>query len=35
MLPGEPYAYLGKDDLKTGFTDKAGYCFTGTAMRNG
>jgi D-alanyl-D-alanine carboxypeptidase len=35
MLPGEPYAYPGNDVLKTGFTDKAGNCFTGTAMRNG
>ncbi|CAG7619095.1 D-alanyl-D-alanine carboxypeptidase DacA [Paenibacillus solanacearum] len=35
MLPGEAYAYSGNDGLKTGFTDEAGYCFTGTAMRGG
>ncbi len=29
------YAYQGLDGLKTGFTDEAGYCFTGTAERNG
>lgn len=29
------YAYQGLDGLKTGHTDKAGYCFTGTAQRNG
>lgn len=29
------YAYPGLDGLKTGFTDEAGYCFTGTAVRNG
>ncbi len=28
-------AYEGLDGLKTGFTDNAGYCFTGTAERNG
>jgi len=27
--------YPGMDGLKTGFTDPAGYCFTGTAERNG
>lgn len=27
------YAYQGLDGLKTGHTDKAGYCFTGTAQR--
>ncbi|MDD4706172.1 MAG: D-alanyl-D-alanine carboxypeptidase [Bacilli bacterium] len=26
--------YSGLDGLKTGFTDKAGYCLTATAMRN-
>jgi D-alanyl-D-alanine carboxypeptidase len=35
MLPGERYAYSGNDGLKTGYTDEAGYCFTGTAMRDG
>jgi D-alanyl-D-alanine carboxypeptidase (penicillin-binding protein 5/6) len=29
------YAYPGMDGLKTGHTDKAGWCFTGTAERNG
>lgn len=29
------YAYPGLDGLKTGSTDDAGYCFTGTAVRNG
>lgn len=29
------YAYEGLDGLKTGHTDEAGYCFTGTAERNG
>ncbi|MFC0216374.1 D-alanyl-D-alanine carboxypeptidase family protein [Paenibacillus chartarius] len=29
------YSYPGVDGLKTGHTDKAGYCFTGTAVRNG
>jgi D-alanyl-D-alanine carboxypeptidase (penicillin-binding protein 5/6) len=29
------YAYEGLDGLKTGHTDEAGYCFTGTAIRNG
>jgi D-alanyl-D-alanine carboxypeptidase (penicillin-binding protein 5/6) len=29
------YAYTGLDGLKTGHTDLAGYCFTGTAVRNG
>ncbi|MDT9726522.1 D-alanyl-D-alanine carboxypeptidase [Xylanibacillus composti] len=29
------YAYDGLDGLKTGFTNQAGYCFTGTAERNG
>jgi len=27
--------YPGLDGLKTGYTDPAGYCFTGTAQRNG
>lgn len=29
------YAYQGLDGMKTGFTDEAGYCFAGTAERNG
>ncbi|TBL67633.1 D-alanyl-D-alanine carboxypeptidase [Paenibacillus thalictri] len=29
------YVYDGLDGLKTGHTDRAGYCFTGTAERNG
>ncbi|MEK8133087.1 D-alanyl-D-alanine carboxypeptidase family protein [Paenibacillus filicis] len=29
------YAYEGLDGLKTGHTNEAGYCFTGTAERNG
>ncbi|MGM8365481.1 D-alanyl-D-alanine carboxypeptidase family protein [Virgibacillus sp. W0181] len=40
MLPHDatflkPHFYEGIDGLKTGFTEKAGYCFTGTAERNG
>lgn len=40
MLPHEAsflkqYAYEGVDGLKTGFTDLAGFCFTGTASRDG
>ena len=35
MLPGLVYEYEGMDGLKTGTTDLAGYCFTGTAERNG
>ncbi|MBO8155615.1 MAG: D-alanyl-D-alanine carboxypeptidase [Bacillaceae bacterium] len=39
MLPGMPgyleqYGYEGVDGLKTGWTDLAGYCFTGTAERS-
>lgn len=39
MLPGmpgqlEPFGYEGLDGMKTGWTDMAGYCFTGTAERN-
>lgn len=30
-----PFAYEGLDGLKTGHTKAAGYCFTGTAERNG
>ncbi|MBE1557162.1 D-alanyl-D-alanine carboxypeptidase (penicillin-binding protein 5/6) [Filibacter limicola] len=33
MLPGFVYAYEGIDGLKTGTTDFAGHCFTGTAKR--
>lgn len=29
------FAYEGMDGLKTGHTSRAGYCFTGTAERNG
>lgn len=29
------YSYPGLDGLKTGSTDEAGYCFTGTAVKNG
>jgi D-alanyl-D-alanine carboxypeptidase (penicillin-binding protein 5/6) len=29
------YSYPGLDGLKTGHTSEAGYCFTGTANRNG
>lgn len=35
MLPSLVYGYEGVDGLKTGNTDFAGYCFTGTAERNG
>jgi len=35
MLPELVYGYEGVDGLKTGHTDAAGYCFTGTAERNG
>jgi D-alanyl-D-alanine carboxypeptidase (penicillin-binding protein 5/6) len=35
MLKGLVYAYDGVDGLKTGSTPEAGYCFTGTAKRNG
>lgn len=35
MLPGLVYEYEGVDGIKTGTTDLAGYCFTGTAQRNG
>lgn len=35
MLPGFVYEYEGVDGLKTGTTDFAGYCFTGTATRDG
>lgn len=35
MLPGLVYEYAGVDGLKTGTTELAGFCFTGTAERNG
>ncbi|WP_335872912.1 serine hydrolase [Bacillus sp. 2205SS5-2] len=35
MLPQLVFKYEGMDGLKTGTTDFAGYCFTGTAERNG
>lgn len=35
MLPSLVYGYEGVDGLKTGTTDFAGLCFTGTAERNG
>ncbi len=31
----DTYAYQGADGLKTGTTSAAGYCFCGTAVRNG
>lgn len=34
MLPSLVYGYEGVDGLKTGTTDFAGFCFTGTAKRN-
>jgi len=35
MLPGLNNFYEGVDGLKTGYTDAAKYCFTGTAERDG
>lgn len=35
MLPGLNSFYEGVDGLKTGYTDAADYCFTGTAERDG
>jgi D-alanyl-D-alanine carboxypeptidase (penicillin-binding protein 5/6) len=35
MLPTLNHAYEGVDGLKTGHTNAAGYCFAGTAQRNG
>lgn len=35
MLPSLVYGFEGVDGLKTGTTEFAGYCFTGTAIRNG
>lgn len=33
MVPGLIMEYKGLDGLKTGYTKKAGYCFTGTAKK--
>ncbi|MEB1806341.1 MAG: D-alanyl-D-alanine carboxypeptidase [Bacillaceae bacterium] len=35
MLPGLKHEYQGMLGLKTGYTNEAGYCFTGVAERNG
>ncbi|WP_209125784.1 D-alanyl-D-alanine carboxypeptidase family protein [Alkalihalobacillus sp. BA299] len=35
MLPGLKHEYEGMLGLKTGYTNEAGYCFTGVAERNG
>lgn len=35
LLPGLAHTYPGSDGFKTGFTDEAGYCFTGTSVRGG
>lgn len=35
MLPSLVFGYEGVDGIKTGTTDFAGYCFTGTATRDG
>lgn len=35
MLPTLVFGYEGVDGIKTGTTDFAGYCFTGTAKRDG
>ncbi|WP_123040889.1 D-alanyl-D-alanine carboxypeptidase family protein [Cohnella candidum] len=35
MLPGQRFGTAGNDGLKTGYTGRAGYCFTGTTMREG
>ncbi|RKD22863.1 hypothetical protein BEP19_11535 [Ammoniphilus oxalaticus] len=35
MLPGLVYHFDGVDGLKTGHTNEAKYCFTGTGVRNG
>jgi D-alanyl-D-alanine carboxypeptidase (penicillin-binding protein 5/6) len=34
MLPGLEHEYKGVDGIKTGSTQLAGYCFTGTAKQN-
>jgi D-alanyl-D-alanine carboxypeptidase len=35
MLPGQRFGTAGNDGLKTGYTKRAGYCFTGTTVING
>lgn len=35
MLPGQRFGTKGNDGLKTGYTEKAGYCFAGTTVING
>lgn len=35
MLPGGRFGTKGNDGLKTGYTEQAGYCFTGTTERDG
>jgi len=35
MLPGQRFGTRGNDGLKTGYTEKAGYCFTGTTVFGG
>lgn len=35
MLPGMSQFYSGVDGVKTGYTNEAGYCFAGTAERDG
>ncbi|WP_240353166.1 D-alanyl-D-alanine carboxypeptidase family protein [Cohnella algarum] len=35
MLPGQRFGTAGNDGLKTGYTESAGYCFTGSFLRGG
>ncbi|WP_256757201.1 D-alanyl-D-alanine carboxypeptidase family protein [Cohnella sp. WQ 127256] len=35
MLPGQRFGTKGNDGLKTGYTQEAGYCFTGTTVIDG
>jgi D-alanyl-D-alanine carboxypeptidase len=35
MLPGQRFGTNGNNGLKTGYTERAGYCFAGTTQRNG
>jgi len=35
MLPGQRFGTKGNDGLKTGYTQRAGYCFTGTTVVGG
>ncbi|QMV44284.1 D-alanyl-D-alanine carboxypeptidase family protein [Cohnella cholangitidis] len=35
MLPGQRFGTKGNDGLKTGYTERAGYCFTGTTVIDG